>query len=172
MLLYLGQSHALFRFCVEKSPDSFFEDYLPGADSCTGDLHIHVWPVACIRLSSSVSLPFGLGFNQVWLSKTGRASCPLQAPPWPLPEDLLFFLSGNRFVTLSSSLTLMHLLQPLSLNVNVIPAGVSLLIHRNNAICCLRDFPCLEISAFKSTPNQAFPWPVLSVFLSGLFFFF
>lgn len=86
----------------------------------------------CIWLSGRFSLPFGLEFNQVWLGQTERAAL-LSKPLHGLFLRTCYSSSLRTpfWVSLSSRLTQIHLIHPLSLHLNVIPAGESLLIHRN-----------------------------------------
>lgn len=89
-------------------------------------------------------------------SSRGAALLPL----WrPLPE-----------VSLSSFLTQIHLIHPLSLHLNVFPAGESLLIHRNMQSPASMTFLFLRL-VHLNPPLIKFFWaPVWSAFLSGLFF--
>lgn len=85
IMLFLGS-------VLRNVQNSFFAEYLPHIDSGTEVLHVQVEP--CVRLSSRFSLPFALAFKQVaWSDREGSSS--LQAPSWPLSEELLFFLSED-----------------------------------------------------------------------------
>lgn len=96
-----------------------------------------------------------------------EGSSSLQAPSWPLPEELLFFLPE---VSLSSFLTQIHLIHPLSLHLNVIPAGESLLIHRNMQSAASMTFLFLRLVHLNPPLIKFFRAPIWSAFLSGLFF--
>lgn len=94
-----------------------------------------------------------------WSDREG--SSPLQAPPWPLPEDLLFFLSEDPFLSefkLPFNSDTSH--SPFESPFKCHSCGGVPTYPQKYAVSCLHDFPFLKISAFKSTRNQVFLGPV------------
>lgn len=151
IMLFLGS-------VLRNVQNSFFAEYLPHIDSGTEVLHVRAEP--CVRLSSRFSLPFALAFNQVWLGQTERAallskplhglfqrscsSSSLKTPPWS--EFKLLFNTDTSH-------------SPFKSPFKCHSCGGVPTYPQKYAIPCLRDFPFLKISAFKSTPNQVFLGP-------------
>lgn len=122
------------------------------ADSCTKVLHIQVWPVA-LHQTPLIALSL-LDWDLAQGGLVGRKGTLFPTPLvalWicyassllTLSECKLPFSTGTSHSTLESQFKC-HFCR------GVFPCP------QKCAVCCLHAFPFLKMSAFKSTPNQAF----------------